>query len=103
MVANDSPAALRATVGLEVAEIEGPGAERLVKALRGLGAAAEQQYAPSEASALGSPGQREAVVELAGSAPGIMRFALRPATLEDVYFALTQNLRQSSSSAHEVT
>jgi hypothetical protein len=30
------------------------------------------------------------VVELAGGAPGIERFTLRPTTLEDVYFARTQ-------------
>jgi hypothetical protein len=40
---------------------------------------------------VGLSGSREAVVELAGSAPGIKRFTLRPSTLEDVYFALTQN------------
>jgi ABC-type multidrug transport system ATPase subunit len=89
VVANDMPAALRATVGLEVAEIEGPGAERLVKALRGLGAAASS-VRTERGFRIGLTGSREAVVELAGSAPGIQRFALRPATLEDVYFALTQ-------------
>ena len=35
-----TPGALERTVGDEVAEIEGPGAERLVRALRGLGAVA---------------------------------------------------------------
>jgi hypothetical protein len=30
------------------------------------------------------------VVELAGSAPEVTRFALRPVTLEDVYFASTR-------------
>jgi len=89
VVANDRPAALRATVGLEVAGIEGPGAERLVKALRGLGAAASS-VRTERGFRIGLTGSREAVVELAGSAPGIQRFALRPATLEDVYFALTQ-------------
>ena len=89
VVANDMPAALRATVGLEVAEIEGSGAERLVKALRGLGAAASSVHT-ERGFRIGLTGSREAVVELAGSAPGIERFALRPTTLEDVYFALTQ-------------
>jgi ABC-2 type transport system ATP-binding protein len=89
VVANDMPAALRGTVGLEVAEIEGSGAERLVKALRGLGAAGST-VKTERGYRVGLTGSREAVVELAGSAPGIKRFALRPATLEDVYFALTQ-------------
>jgi len=90
VVANDKPAALRATVGLEVAEIEGSGAERLAKALRGLGAAASS-VRTERGFRIGLTGSREAVVELAGSAPGIERFALRPATLEDVYFTLTKD------------
>ncbi len=89
VVASDSPAALRATVGLEVAEVEGPGAERLVKALRGLGAA-DSSVRTERGFRVGLRGSREAVVELAGTAPGIERFALRPATLEDVYFATTR-------------
>jgi ABC-2 type transport system ATP-binding protein len=89
VVASDSPAALRATVGSEVAEIEGPGAERLVMALRGLGAAVGSVHT-GRGLRVGLEGSREAVLELAGSAPGIERFALRPATLEDVYFARTQ-------------
>ncbi len=89
VVANDAPAALRATVGQEVAEIEGSGAERLVKALRGLGAAATSMRT-ERGFRIGLTGSRDAVVELAGSAPGIQRFSLRPATLEDVYFALTR-------------
>ena len=83
------PAALKATVGAEVAEIEGPGAERLARALRGLGVATallrtERGYR------VGISGEREAAFELATTAPGIERLALRPATLEDVYFARTQ-------------
>jgi hypothetical protein len=34
--------------------------------------------------------ERESVMELATSAPGIERLALRPATLEDAYFAHTR-------------
>lgn len=93
-VANDTPAALRATVGQEVAEIEGPGAERVVKAIRGLGAA-ESSVRTERGFRIGLRGAREAVVELAGSAPGIERFGLRPATLEDVYFALAGTGHQS--------
>ena len=95
VVASDTPAALRATVGSEVAEIEGPGADRLVQALRGLGVAVSSVHTERGAR-VGLRGSREAVVELAGSAPGIERFALRPATLEDVYFARTQQRQLTS-------
>jgi ABC-type multidrug transport system ATPase subunit len=89
VVAHDPPQVLCAAVGAEVAEIEGPGAERLVRAIRGLGAASlvletERGYR------VGLRGEREPVVELAASAPGIARLSLRPASLEDVYFARTQ-------------
>ena len=87
-VANDTPAALRAAVGAEVAEIEGPGAERLVRALRGLGATSTALRS-GRGYRVGIEGPREAVVELAGAAPGIERLAIRPATLEDAYFART--------------
>jgi ABC-2 type transport system ATP-binding protein len=88
VVAHDTPAALRAAVGTEVAEIEGPGAERLVRALRGLGAAS-LVWETDRGYRVGLRGEREPVVELAGTAPGIARLALRPASLEDVYFART--------------
>jgi ABC-2 type transport system ATP-binding protein len=89
VVADDDPTALRAAIGVEVAEIEGPGAERLVRALRGLGAIAtvlktERGYR------VGIARDREAVVELAAAAAGIERLALRPPSLEDAYFARTR-------------
>jgi ABC-2 type transport system ATP-binding protein len=89
VVATDSPAALQSTIGTEVAEVEGPGAERLVMALCGLGAA-RTRIRTDRGFRVGLTGEREAALELAGTAPGILRFALRPATLEDVYFAHTQ-------------
>jgi ABC-2 type transport system ATP-binding protein len=89
VVANDLPATLMATIGTEVAEIDGPGAERLVKALRDLGVVTETMRT-ERGFRLGLRDSREAVVELAGTAPGIERFALRPTTLEDVYFGRTQ-------------
>ncbi|MGH7513974.1 MAG: ABC transporter ATP-binding protein [Gemmatimonadales bacterium] len=89
VVADDDPTALRAAIGAEVAEIEGPGAERLVRALRGLGATTivlrtERGYR------VGIARDREAVIELATVAAGIERLLLRPASLEDVYFARTR-------------
>jgi hypothetical protein len=88
-VADDAPGALRAELGEEIAEIEGPGAERLARAIRGLGAARVVLQVGRGIRA-GIMGQREPVVELAGGAPGIERFTLRQTTLEDVYFARTQ-------------
>jgi ABC-2 type transport system ATP-binding protein len=89
VVADDTPAALRAELGEEIAEIEGPGAERLARAIRGLGAA-RTVLRTGRGIRAGISGEREPVVELAGGAPGIERFTLRPTTLEDVYFARTQ-------------
>ena len=88
VVADDTPAALRATVGAEVAEIEGPGAERLARALRGLGAAMSL-LRTERGFRVGLTGPREPAVELAGSAAGIERLSFRPTSLEDVYFART--------------
>jgi ABC-2 type transport system ATP-binding protein len=89
VVASDSPAALKASFGVEAAEIEGPGAERLAQALCGLGAG-QTRVRTERGFRVGFNGQHDAVIEMAGTAPGIVRFALRPATLEDVYFARTQ-------------
>jgi ABC-2 type transport system ATP-binding protein len=89
VVAEDAPDALRAEVGEEVAEIEGGGGERLARALRGLGSATIV-LRTDRGYRVGLRGPREPVAELAGSAPGIERFALRRSTLEDVYFARTQ-------------
>jgi ABC-2 type transport system ATP-binding protein len=89
VVADDAPATLRAAVGAEVAEIEGPGAERLARALRGLGATATVLQT-DRGFRVGITGEREAVVELATAAPGIDRLSLRPASLEDAYFARTR-------------
>jgi ABC-2 type transport system ATP-binding protein len=89
VVADGPPAALRASVGAEVAEIEGPGAERLARALRGLGATSTVVQT-DRGFRVGIAGEREAVMELAASASGIERLAVRPATLEDAYFAHTR-------------
>ena len=90
VVADDAPGTLRAELGEEIAEIEGPGAERLARAIRGLGAS-RIVLRTGRGIRAGITGQREPVVELAGGAPGIERFTLRPTTLEDVYFARTRD------------
>ena len=52
--------------------------------------AAARQMAKLPFSQIFAHRSTEPVVELAGGAPGIERFTLRPTTLEDVYFARTQ-------------
>jgi ABC-2 type transport system ATP-binding protein len=89
VVADDDPSSLRAAIGVEVAEIEGPGAERLARALRGLGATSAVLQT-ERGFRVGIARDRDAVIELATAAAGIERLALRPATLEDVYFARTR-------------
>jgi ABC-2 type transport system ATP-binding protein len=88
-VAEGSPLALKALVGSDVAEIEGPEAERLLEAARGLGlprtiVRTERGYR------IGFGGPREPLTALAAAMPGIDRFAFRPPTLEDVYFERTR-------------
>jgi len=89
VVADDDPGSLRAAIGVEVAEIEGPGAERLARALRGLGATSAVLQT-ERGFRVGIARDRDAVIELATAAAGIERLVLRPATLEDVYFARTR-------------
>jgi ABC-2 type transport system ATP-binding protein len=101
VVAHDAPATLRADLGREVAEIEGPGAERLARAIRGLGEA-KTVLQTDRGFRVGLSGPREPLVELAGAAPGIERFSLRPATLEDVYFARTQRPELQDGSSRRV-
>jgi ABC-type multidrug transport system ATPase subunit len=95
VVAQDAPDRLRAGLGEEMAEIEGPGAERLTRALRGLGAA-RTILRTGRGYRVGLIGPREPVVELAGRAPEVARFALRPVSLEDVYFASTRSADEAA-------
>jgi ABC-2 type transport system ATP-binding protein len=88
VVADGAPAELRASVGGEVAEIDGPGAAGLVSRLRERGGLVSVRRTDRGFRAGLVPG-RVRPMELAGSAPGIERLAVRPSTLEDVYFAKT--------------
>ncbi len=89
VVADAAPAALRASIGEEVAEIEGEGAEALVGRLEAERLARTAQRT-ERGWRVGLAGPRARVGELAAAAPGLTRFGLRPPTLEDVYFARTQ-------------
>ena len=89
VVADAPPAALREAIGDQVAEIDGPGADTLVAALRAAGLVVMAHRA-ERGWRVGLSGARERVTELAGTATGIARLALRQPTLEDAYFARTQ-------------
>jgi ABC-2 type transport system ATP-binding protein len=87
-VADAPPAELCASVGDEVAEIEGEGAQGLVERLEAERLARTIQRT-ERGWRVGVAGGRSRTGELAAQAPGITRFSLRPPTLEDVYFART--------------
>jgi ABC-2 type transport system ATP-binding protein len=89
VVADAPPPELRASLGDHIAEVDGEGADQLVARLRETGVVAVAHRA-ERAWRVGFRGRRELVTELAAAAPGIARLAVRPPTLEDVYFARTQ-------------
>jgi ABC-2 type transport system ATP-binding protein len=89
VVADGPPTALRDGLGRQVAEIDGGGADRLVEALRARGLVRLAQRT-ERGWRVGLDGSREQAAELAGAAPDLTRLAIRPPTLEDVYFARTQ-------------
>ena len=89
VVGSDTPAALKATLGDEVIEIEGPEAARLVDALKDL-VTVRVTIRTERGYRIGIAGRRDGLAELGGSASGLVRFTIRPATLDDVYFARTQ-------------
>ena len=69
----------------------------LARALRGLGST-RVVLRTGRGYRVGIAGEREPIVELAGKAPGIERYALRPTSLEDVYFARTQDAGEVAAS-----
>ena len=89
VVADAPPGELCRGIGEAVAEIEGDSAEGLVQRLK-----AQQLTRTIQRTErgwrVGLTGERTRVAELAAQTRGISRFALRPPTLEDVYFARTR-------------
>jgi ABC-2 type transport system ATP-binding protein len=98
VVAANTPAALMAAVGDEVVEIEGPDADRLAQALHGI-ATVHLSIRTDHGYRLGISGPHDEVARAVGGLPGITRFTIRSATLEDVYFARTQPADLRSSTA----
>jgi ABC-2 type transport system ATP-binding protein len=98
-VGSDTPARLKAVVGEEVVEIEGPGADGLVSEVQSV-ATVSQVVRTDRGFRIGIRGSREGLTRMAALTPPAIRFTVRPPTLDDVYFARTQG--QASMSARSV-
>ncbi len=90
VVAANTPAALMTAVGDEVVEIEGPDAALAARALHGI-ATVHLTVRTERGYRLGISGPHDEVARTVGAIPRITRLVIRPATLEDVYFARTQD------------
>jgi ABC-type multidrug transport system ATPase subunit len=89
LVAADAPAALRASVGEQVVEIEGPDAERAVQAMSA-SAQVTMSVRTERGWRIGVTNAHGGLATIVGAAPCLTRVDVRSATLEDVYFACTQ-------------
>jgi ABC-2 type transport system ATP-binding protein len=89
VVADAPPLALQSALGDRIAEVDGEGADALVAELREAGLVVVAHRA-ERGWRVGVRGGGELVTERAAAASGIRRLAVRPPTLEDVYFAHTQ-------------
>jgi ABC-type multidrug transport system ATPase subunit len=89
VVAAGAPPALTAGVGDEVVEIDGPDAARAEAALRSV-ATLNVSIRTERGYRFGISARRAQPSTILASLPRIDRLAVRPATLEDVYFVSTQ-------------
>ena len=94
VVGAGTPAALKAKIGDEVAEIEGPDADSVLRALDGL-VDVRMTIKTGRGYRVGIVGSREGLTRMAAVAPRLSRLTIRPATLDDVYFAQTQTGSES--------
>jgi ABC-2 type transport system ATP-binding protein len=90
LVAADTPASLRATVGDQVVEVEGPDAERAAHALE-QAAHVQMSVRTERGWRIGVSGAPGTLATVVSAAPCLSRVDVRAATLEDVYFARTQH------------
>jgi ABC-2 type transport system ATP-binding protein len=88
VVAADTPAALMGAIGSEVVEIEGPGADDAARALQAV-ATVSLTVRTDRGYRIGITGSYGDLARTVGATARITRFAIRPVTLEDVYFATT--------------
>jgi ABC-2 type transport system ATP-binding protein len=96
VVAAGTPAALMAAVGREVVELEGPDAELAVRAFNDV-ATVQVSVRTERGYRLGIGDRHGDLARTIAATSRITRFAIRPATLEDVYFARTQESPIASS------
>lgn len=89
VVATGTPEALRATVGEQVVEFDGPDAERALQAVSALGRVG-MSVRTERGWRTGVSGARGSLAAIAVAAPHLTHVDVRSATLEDVYFARTQ-------------
>ena len=89
VVGADTPAALKASLGDGILEIEGPDADGLLGTLHDL-VRVQVTIKTERGYRVGIVGPRDRLPKLAAIAPRVDRFTIRPATLDDVYFARTQ-------------
>jgi ABC-2 type transport system ATP-binding protein len=95
-----TPSALKATIGDEVVEIEGPEAGQVASQLRSL-APVRATIKTERGYRVGLSAGHDALTKLAGLMPRAMRCTIRPATLDDVYFAETQRRAADPPSSGE--
>jgi ABC-2 type transport system ATP-binding protein len=88
-VGSDTPEALKAMLGDAVVEIEGPDAHVLLAALHD-SLNVRVTIKTDRGYRVGIVGRRDGLAKLGDLASGLVRFTIRSATLDDVYFALTQ-------------
>lgn len=88
VMAADTPAALMSAVGTEVVEIEGPGADDAARAMAAA-ATVHLTVRTDRGYRVGISGPHGDLTTVVSAASRITRFAIRPVTLEDVYFART--------------
>jgi ABC-2 type transport system ATP-binding protein len=87
-----TPAALKALIGDEVVEIEGPDATIVLSQLQDL-VDVRITIRTERGYRVGIAGPREKLPVFSAGALRLQRFAVRPTTLDDVYFAVTQEAR----------
>ena len=88
-VSAGTPATLKASVGEEVVEVEGPDGDQLLPALRNL-VSVQTTIKTERGYRVGICGPRDKLAGLAGVVPRLSHFTVRPVTLDDVYFARTE-------------
>ncbi len=101
LVAADTPAALRAAVGEQVFEIDGPDAERAAHAVSA-SARVHMSVRTERGWRIGVSNAHSGLATIVGAAPRLTRVDVRNATLEDVYFARTQGTSTSLPAATPV-